>query len=290
VKVLVSGATGFIGRALVPALLGAGHDVLAMTRRVDQYPGPGIPVLGDTDDAASLRGALHGCDAAYYLIHALDEADGFERDAAAAERFGQQAAEQELSQLVYLGGLGRQGDDLSDHLASRQEVEGLLAKAGVPVTALRAALVIGPGSASYELLLQVVANLPLVVIPPRASQTLVQPIALRDVLRYLVGVLGHAPALGRVFEIGGPDVMTYEDMLHRMAAHLGKDTPGLKLPFLPEGVAKLGVKLLTDVDAQLAATLLESLGNDVIVDDDRIRALFPGPLLTFEGMLDEASR
>jgi uncharacterized protein YbjT (DUF2867 family) len=288
VKVLVSGSTGFIGEALLPALIDAGHDVLAMTRHLDSYDGPGTAVYGDTTKAASLVAAMDGCDAAYYLVHNLDTADSFDKDHAAAEAFGRAAAQQDVKQIIYLGGLGREGDDLSDHLASRQEVEGLLCKAGVPVTALRAALVIGKGSASYELLEQIVEHLPLVVIPPEADSTLVQPIALPDVIRYLVGVLGLPDAIDSVLEVGGPDVMTYEDMLHRMATLLGKDSHGLKIPVIPTAIAKLGVKLLTDVDPQLAATLLESLGNDVVVNDDKILRLLPGPLMTFEEMLEAA--
>jgi uncharacterized protein YbjT (DUF2867 family) len=134
----------------------------------------------------------------------------------------------------------------------------------------------------------VVARLPLVVIPPHGSTTRVQPIAIADVLRYLVGVLGLPAAINTVLEIGGPDVLTYEQMLHQMADRLGKDTPGIKVRVLPRWAAQIGVGLLTDVDPRLAATLLDSLGNDVVVTDDRITRLLPGPLATFAEMLDVA--
>ncbi len=288
-RVLLSGATGFVGCALGPALVEAGHDVRAMTRHPDAYSGPGTPVAGDTDDEPGLARAMDGCAAAYYLIHGLDGGgDVGEHDVAAARRFGRAAAQAGVGQIVYLGGLGREGDDLSDHLASRQEVEGRLGEAGVPVTTLRAALVIGAGSASFELLRQFVAHLPVVVVPPEAATTRVQPIALPDVVRYLVGVLGLAEARNVTFEVGGPDVMTYEQMLHTVAGRLGTDTRGVHLPVLPGGVAKLGTRLLTDVDPELAATLLDSLGNDVVVTDDRITRLLPGPLQSFAEMLDAA--
>jgi uncharacterized protein YbjT (DUF2867 family) len=288
-RVLLSGATGFIGGRLAPVLVDAGHEVVAMTRHPDTYDGPGTAALGDTGDGASMRAAMQGCTAAYYLVHGLNESADFgDSDAEAAGAFGAAAAAAGVEQIIYLGGLGREGDDLSEHLASRQEVEGRLGEAGVPVTALRAALVIGKGSASFEMLRQVVANLPVVVIPPEAGGTKVQPIAVRDVLRYLTGVLSLPAAVNRVLEVGGPEVMTYEDMLHRMAQRLGRDTPGLKLPVIPAFAAKLGVKLLTDVDPQLAVSLLESLGNDVVVNDDTITQLLPGDLMTFDQMVDAA--
>jgi uncharacterized protein YbjT (DUF2867 family) len=288
-KILLSGATGFIGGRLDPLLVDAGHDVVAMTREPDSYDGPGTPAFGDTDDQASLEQAMRGCQVAYYLVHGLDEGAGFgDSDATAARAFGAAAAASGVAQIIYLGGLGREGDDLSEHLASRQEVEGRLGESGVPVTALRAALVIGKGSASFEMLRQLVARLPVVVIPPEAGDTKVQPIAAQDVLRYLVGVLGLPAAVNTVLEVGGPEVMTYEDMLHRMAQKLGKDTPGLKIPVLPALAAKVGVRVLTDVDPQLAVSLLDSLGNDVVVHDDTITSLLPGELLDFDAMIDVA--
>lgn len=288
VQVLLSGATGFIGRGLAPLLLDAGHDVRAMTRRPDTYDGPAKPVGGDTDEPDSLRAALGGCEAAYYLVHGLDRPGVEVRDARAARAFGQAAADVGVRQIVYLGGLGRQGDDLSEHLASRQEVEGRLAQAGVPVTTLRAALVIGVGSASFELLHQLVANIPLRLIPPRAGTSRVQPIAVADVLRYLVEVLREPAAVNRTFEVGGPDVLTYQDMLGRMARVLGKRGPEVPVPVLPPLFARLGVRLFTDVDPQLAATLLDSLGNDVVVTDDRLARLLPGHLAGFDEMLAAA--
>lgn len=290
VKILLSGATGFIGRGLAPRLLEAGHDVRAMTRRPDAYDGPGTVVGGDTADPAALRAAMAGCEVAYYLVHGLDVGgDLEEQDARAAKAFGRAAGDAGIERIVYLGGLGRQGDDLSEHLASRQEVEGRLGQGGVPVTVLRAALVIGAGSASFELLRQFVANIPLKVVPPRAASTLVQPIAVGDVLRYLLEVLDKPETANRVYEVGGPDVLSYAELLARMETLLGKRGPSIPIPVIPRVAAKVGTRLFTNVDPQLAATLLDSLGNDVVVTDgNRLAALLPGPLAGVEEMLATA--
>src|SRR6476619_5069727 len=210
--VLVTGATGFIGRRLVPELVERGLKVRAMTRRPEAYDGPGEAVGGDVHDRSSLSDPLAGVDAAVYLVHSLDDPDFERKDAEAARTFGRAAAAAGVKQIVYMGGLGAEDDDLSAHLRSRREVEGLLGEAGVPVTVLRAAIVVGSGGISWELTRQLVKNLPAMVVP-RWVSTHTQPIALDDVVRYLVGVAGHEEALGKVFEIGGPDQLTYVDML-----------------------------------------------------------------------------
>src|SRR3954452_23606792 len=207
-RILVTGATGFIGRRLVPALVEEGHEVRAMTRRPESYDGPGEPVGGDVHDPDSLVEPLSGVDIAYYLVHSLDDADFERKDAEAARAFAKAAAQQSVGQIIYMGGLGEEGDDMSAHLRSRREVEGLLGESGVPVTVLRAAIVVGDGGISWELTRQLVKNLPVMVVPKWAS-TLTQPIALHDVVRYLAGVVGREDAYDRVFEIGGPDQLTY---------------------------------------------------------------------------------
>ena len=202
--VLVTGATGFIGRRLVPALVEAGHDVRAMTRRPEAYDGQGTPVGADVSDPDSLRPALEGVDVAIYLVHSLDDPDFERKDADAARNFSAAAAAAGVSQIVYMGGLGDDDGDLSAHLRSRREVEGLLGTDGVPVTVLRAAIVVGHGGISWELTRQLVKNLPAMVVPKWVG-TRTQPIAIDDVVRYLSGVVGKEEALDRVFEIGGPD-------------------------------------------------------------------------------------
>ena len=193
-RILVTGATGFIGRRLVPALIEEGHEVRAMTRHPETYDGPGEPVAGDVHDAASLVEPLRGVDVAYYLVHSLDDADFERKDAEAAKAFATAAADQGVTQIVYMGGLGDDDGDMSAHLRSRREVEGLLGSSGIPVTVLRAAIVVGHGGISWELTRQLVKNLPAMVVPKWAS-TRTQPIAIDDVVRYLVGVGGREEAL-----------------------------------------------------------------------------------------------
>ena len=277
-QVLVTGATGFVGARLAAVLVDEGHDVRAMTRRPQAYDGPGRPVGGDVSDPDSLGPALAGVDVAYYLIHSLSSPRFEADDAEAARAFGAAAAAAGVRQIVYLGGLGGEGAALSPHLRSRREVEGLLGEAGVPVTVLRAAIVVGHGGISWEMTRQLVQHLPLMAAPSWA-QTLTQPIALADVVRYLVGVLDHPRALGRVFEVGGADVLSYEDMLRRAAADQeGRDVPVVSVPLLPHRlvtgvVARASsyvLALLTDVDVETARNLIGSMSTEVVVSDSAI--------------------
>jgi uncharacterized protein YbjT (DUF2867 family) len=283
--VLVTGATGFVGSHLCRALVKAGHDVRAMTRHPDDYAGAGTPVAGDVDDAASLVEALTGADAAYYLVHAL-HSDDFERmDASAARNFAAAAARAGIKRIIYLGGLGDEDDDLSAHLRSRREVEHLLGGTGVPVTALRAAVIIGHGSISWEITRQLVAHLP-VMVTPKWVNTRTQPIAQDDVIRYLVGVLESPDTVGRTFEIGGPEVLRYIDMLKRVAAVQGKQIRTVDVPLLTPQLSSMWLALVTDVDIATARNLVDSMTNEVVVHDDSIRQLVPGEPMGY----DEAVR
>ena len=211
--ILVTGATGFVGRHLVPALVAEGHDVRAMTRDPDTYDGEGTAVEGDVTTPSTLGPALDGVDIAYYLVHSLDEEDFEETEARSARAFGEAAGEAGVRQIIFLGGLGPDdADELSVHLRSRRAVESLLGEGGVPVTVLRAAVIVGDGGISWEITRQLVENLPAMVVPQWAM-TKTQPIALDDVVRYLVGVAGSEAAIGEVFEIGGPEALTYLEML-----------------------------------------------------------------------------
>ncbi len=271
-KVVVAGSSGFVGQRLCPALVAAGHTVQAMTRHPDTYSGAGEPVYGDVHDADSLSTALASCDGAYYLVHSLGDAEFAERDAQAARAFARAAAEAGLGRIVYLGGLGDDDDDLSAHLRSRREVEHLLGSTGVPVTTLRAGIIIGYGGISWEMTRQLVEHLP-AMVTPRWVRTRTQPIAIADVVRYLVEVLEKPEAAGRAFDIGGPDVLAYVDMMRRVAAIEGRHLVVVPVPLLSPRLSSRWLSLVTDVDVQTGRSLIDSMSNEVVVRDDGIREL-----------------
>ncbi len=284
--VLVTGASGFIGSHLVPALIERGVTVRAMTRHPETYQGAGDPVYGDVADVGSLRAALAGTRAAYYLVHSLADDDFEQRDAEAATAFGHAAADAGVQQIIYLGGLGDVDDRLSPHLQSRRDVEQLLGLGGVPVTVLRAAVVIGHKGISWEITRQLVDHLPAMITPKWVS-TRTQPIALRDVIRYLAGVLGEPAAMGTVFEVGGPEVLSYADMMRRAAKIQNHRSPPIvPVPLLTPRLSSMWLSLITDVDQATARNLIDSMNNEVIVRDDSIRRLLPGELTGY----DEAVR
>lgn len=286
--VLVTGATGFVGKRLVPALVDAGHDVKAMTRRPEEYAGPGEPVFGDVHDAGTLADALSGVDVAVYLVHSLDDDDFERKDAEAARGFGLAAAAAGTKQIVYLGGLGKDGDDLSAHLRSRREVEELLGSSGVPVTVLRAAIVVGAGGISWEMTRQLVKNLPAMVVPKWAA-TRTQPIAIDDVIRYLAGVVDNEDALGRVFEVGGADQLSYLEMLQQAAEVMnGRRVPIVKVPVLSAKLSSYWISFVTSVDVTTGRNLIDSMGTEVIQTDFAIRDVVPGEPLTYQEAVRKA--
>ncbi|WP_136686566.1 NAD(P)H-binding protein [Halorhabdus amylolytica] len=270
-RVLVTGATGFVGSYLVPALRDAGHDVVAMTRDAGTYDPPaGVEVVeGDLLEADSLSFS-DGIDAAYYLVHSLETGGSFaDRDHRAAENFVDAADAAGIDRVVYLGGLGEAGDDLSEHLRSRQEVEAVLASGEADLTTLRAAIIVGEGSASFRMVRQLVARLP-VMIAPRWLHTECQPIAIGDVITYLVGVLDHPETAGETYEIGGPEILTYRDMLERTAAILGKRRYIVPVPVLTPRLSSYWVEFVTDVPRAISRPLILGLKNPVVVTDDSI--------------------
>ncbi len=289
INVLVAGATGFVGRPLVERLVALGHDVRALTRNPDRYDGPGVAVGGDVGDPDSLERATDGVEVAYYLVHSLGADDFEQRDARAAEAFGRAAGAAGVRQIIYLGGLG--ADDpaqLSPHLRSRREVEGRLAAGGVPVTTLRAAIVIGDGGVSWEITRQLAKNLP-AMVTPKWVHTRTQPIALEDAVRYLVGVLARPEAHGRVFEIGGPDVLSYADMLRRAARRLHqRPVPILAVPLLTPRLSSMWIALVTDVDTTTARNLIDSMSTEVVVHERAIESLVPGRSLSYDEAVDAA--
>jgi uncharacterized protein YbjT (DUF2867 family) len=271
-KVLVAGATGFVGSRLSSALTEDGHDLLALTRHPEKYDGPGVGVGGDVTDENALSSALAGCEVAYYLVHSLDSADFAERDAEGARTFGRAAKQAGVLRIIYLSGLGADGDDLSPHLRSRQEVERLLGAAGVPVTAIRAGVIIGNKGLSWELMRELVAHLPL-MITPKWVRTKAQPVAIIDVVRYLVAALDLPQTAGKVYEIGGPEIMTYEQAMHRVARVGRRPLVMIPVPLLTPKLSSRWLALVTSVDLQTATTLVESMSNEVIVTDHALEQL-----------------
>jgi uncharacterized protein YbjT (DUF2867 family) len=280
-KVLVAGATGFVGRRLCPALADAGHEVIAMTRHPDGYSGPAVPVHGDVHAADTLEQAMSGCDAAYYLVHSLDAPDFERRDADAALAFGAAAGATGLKRIVYLGGLGDDTDALSAHLRSRREVEGLLEAGGLPVVSLRAGIIVGHGGTSWELTRQLVEHLP-VKVTPRWVVTRTQPISVEDVIRYLVACLVLPVEGSRAFDVGGPEVLQYATMLRRVATIERRPLVLLPVPLLSPRLSSWWLALVTDVDATTGRALIDSMSNEVVVRDDAIRGLVPFEPLSFD--------
>ncbi len=284
---LVAGSSGFVGRSLCPVLEQAGYAVRAMTRHPESYRGAGEAVRGDVQDADSLSDALAGCDAAYYLVHSLAHSDFERRDAEAARTFARAAAAAGVRRIVYLGGLGEDADELSAHLRSRREVEGLLGSAGVPVTTLRAGIIVGHGGISWEITRQLVEHLP-IMITPHWVQTRTQPIAVTDVVRYLIGVLEVPEASGRVFDIGGPEVLAYVDMMRRVAAIQGRPMLIVPVPVLSPRLSSLWLSLITDVDVQTGRSLIDSMTNEVVMREDSIRRLVPFETLDYDSAVLQA--
>jgi uncharacterized protein YbjT (DUF2867 family) len=287
--VLVTGATGFVGRRLVPRLVGEGFSVRAMTRNPDRYvSGAESVVRGDVSEPSSLADALAGVDVAIYLVHSLDQADFERRDAEGARAFGAAAAAAGVRQIIYLGGLGADGQELSPHLRSRREVEEILGASGVPVTVLRAAIVVGHGGISWELTRQLVKNLPAMVVPKWVS-TRTQPIALDDVVRYLAGVIDRPDAIGRVFEIGGVEQLTYLEML-QVAAEVSKGSrvPIVRVPVLTPRLSSYWLALVTDVDVTTGRNLIDSMSTEVVVTDWAIRDVVPGAPMTYAEAVRQA--
>ena len=281
-NVLVTGATGYIGGRLVPRLLTAGHRVRCMARdpsRLAGRPWPGVEVVaGDALDPVSLDRALAGMEAAYYLIHSLAAGEqGFEeRDREAARHFGAAAVRAGVRQVLYLGGLGERHTELSRHLRSRQETGEALRATGAPVTEFRAAVIVGSGSLSFEMIRYLTERVP-VMITPRWVRTRCQPIAVRDVLAYLVAALGRPEAVGRLFEIGGPAVLTYGEMMLGYARIRGLRRWLVPVPVLTPRLSSYWVDLVTPIPKAYARTLVEGLRSEVVVHDDSASRLFGVP-------------
>jgi uncharacterized protein YbjT (DUF2867 family) len=284
VRVTVFGATGVVGRALLP-LLTAEHEVVAVSRS-PRDTGEGVRwVAADVASGAGLTDALEGADVVYYLVHSLGARDFERQDREAARNVSREAARAGAAQIVYLGGLGGEQHDASAHLRSRRETGQRLASDGVPVTTLRAAMVIGKGSAAFETILGLVKRLPVMITPSWVS-TPTQPIALHDIARYLAGVAGNDAASGETFDAGGPEVMTYRQMIERIAALLGRRPRIIEVPVLTPALSALWLELVTPVNASVARPLIDGLRSPTVAHEERLRKLLPFQLTPF----DEAAR
>ena len=279
-KALVTGATGFVGGRLVARLAEAGFEVRCLVRsaaRARHLADDGHEIHeGDVLDPESLRGAGTDVDVAYYLVHSMgrgaSESDFAERDRTAAGSFARMAREEEVGRVVYLGGLG--GEGRSEHLRSRHEVAEVLAQEGPPLTYFRAAMVVGSGSESYRTLRYLVSRLP-VMVAPSWLRTATQPIGIDDVLDYLASAPEIDATSGREIEIGGPDVLSYADMLDEMADALGTwRRPMLPVPLLSPSLSSLWIGLVTPVDAGVARPLVQGLSTETVVTDPSGAALF----------------
>ena len=283
-KVVVFGATGVVGSALLP-VLAAEHEVVAVSRKPRPADEGASWVVADATDAASVREVLAGAEVAYYLVHSLGARDFEERDVGAASTMARGAEAADLRQLVYLGGLGEEGDELSPHLRSRLETGRALATGAVPVTTLRAAVVVGKGSAAFETVVALVDRLP-AMIAPRWVSTPTQPISLSDTVRYLAGVAGREETFGETYDLGGPEIMTYREMIERIARLRGKRRLIVEVPVLTPFLSSLWLHLVTPVGASVARPLVEGLRNSTVAQDERIRELVPIRRTPF----DEAAR
>ncbi|MDP1832457.1 MAG: SDR family oxidoreductase [Geothrix sp.] len=276
--ILVTGATGYIGGRLVPRLLAAGHRVRCLARNPERLAGrvwPGVEVVqGDVSDPVSLEPALHGVAQAYYLVHAMgeDSPDFRGRDLRQALTFAEACAQAGVRRIIYLGGLGDPTRHRSDHLASRQEVGAALGSSGLPVLEFRAAVIVGSGSASFEMLRHLTERLP-IMITPRWVNTRCQPIGVRDVLGYLTEALEH-PEVAGIFEIGGRDILDYRGMMlgYAQAQGLRRLIVPMNVPFPILSV--LWVDLVTPIPLALAGPLVEGMSTEVVVRDPRALEVF----------------
>jgi len=296
-QVLVCGATGYVGGRLVPRLLDEGYRVRCLVRSPDKlqlfpwYPHKNLEVIpGDLDDVQTVRRAAEGTDAAYYLVHSMISAGGdyVQRDRELAEHFVEGLRGTSCRRILYLGGLGELGNDLSKHLSSRREVAEILQSSECETTVLRAAMIIGSGSASFEILRYLVDRLP-IMVTPKWVRVETQPIAIRDVLRYLVECLSVPETTGRVIDIGGQNVLSYRRMMELMAQASGLPKRWIiPVPVLTPRLSSLWIHLVTPLSSRIARPLAEGLRNRTVCRDDAAQRLMPGPLFSVKEAIDAA--
>jgi len=279
-KVLVTGATGYIGGRLVQPLLDSGYAVRVMVRDPDRLQGRSWSnrvdiIMGDVFKPETLSDAMHGTTAAYYLIHSMSSSDDFhQRDLIAAKNFGNAAKVSGVNRIIYLGGLGDPNSNLSEHLKSRQDTGRALAASGVSLTEFRAAIIVGSGSISFEMIRYLTERIP-IMICPRWVFTRVQPLAINDVLAYLTTALEVPDSSGKVIEIGGAEVITYGDMMMGYAKERGLKRILVPVPVLTPSLSSYWVHWMTPVPASITRPLILGLRNEVIVRDNSAEKIFP---------------
>ncbi|MEM6981048.1 MAG: NAD(P)H-binding protein, partial [Planctomycetota bacterium] len=295
--ILVTGASGYVGGRLVPRLLEEGYRVRCFVRspqKLDEYPWRSHSEVsvceGDLSDPDTLIAACQNVDAAYYLVHSMISAgdEYARRDRELASHFARAAKQANVRRVIYLGGLGEMGEGLSNHLRSRREVEMVLRTDGVPTTVLRAAMIIGSGSASFEILRYLVDRLPVMVVP-KWVETMTQPIAIRDVLRYLVQCLRVAETTDQTIDIGGPDILTYREMMNLMCDAIGlRRRKIIDVPVLTPRLSSRWIGLVTPVTSKIARPLAEGLKNRTVCRNDQAQQWMPGPLRGAREAVDAA--
>ena len=292
-RILVTGATGYIGGRLVPELFARGYKVRVMVRSAspvynERWPGAEV-VVADALEYDSLKKAMDGIHTAYYLMHSLlfGKKNLEKTEIKAAYNFRKIAQEKDVKRIIYLGALGDVNSALSAHLRSRMEVAEELKRGTVPVTILRAAIIIGSGSASYEVIKHLAMKFPVLFIPYWAN-TECQPIGIRDVIKYLVGVMEEPGTADKTFDIGGHDVLTYKKMLKIVAETMGKH-----LYFIPSSVSWIApyayiANIFTSVPAPIIWCLLEGIKNRVVCNNEEIKTIIPFPVLTYREAVKRA--
>jgi len=293
-SILITGATGFIGSRLISTLSSSGFTVRGMSRKKLLDSNNVKYVQADVFDVAQLEKAMSGIDIVYYLLHSMEGDKVHWKEFASRERIQAQnflkaATKANVKRIIYLGGLVNDSLELSPHMQSRKEVGEILASGNIPVTQLRASLIIGAQGGSYAMLRYLVERLPIMVTPSWVK-SLAQPIAVDDVIEYLVGCMNHSETSGKIYEIGGPDTMTYEELMRVYSAYLNKNLFVIQIPFLTTRLSSYWVDLITPVKASLARPLIDSLVHDTIVTDNSITKIIPLRLKSVRESIDIATK
>jgi uncharacterized protein YbjT (DUF2867 family) len=289
-NILVAGASGYVGGRLVPKLVENNYSVRCMARSPEKLKARNWPdvevVQGDVLKPETLPSALQGIDIAYYLIHSMGSTQDFESiDITAAKNFGITAKNAGVKRIIYLGGLAKETGDLSAHLQSRQDTGKYLAETGVPVTELRASIIIGSGSASFEIIRDLTKKLPL-MITPKWVKSLCEPIAIENVIEYLIACIEEPRTIGQILEIGGGEVLSYRKMMKSVAEVMGKKIIMIPVPVLTPRLSAYWLNIVTTVPMSIAFPLVEGLRNDSVCTDRRIREWIPVNLLSFKNAVE----